>query len=289
MKEKKKKFKFNFKEFMLINLGILLTSIGIYFFKMPNGFSTGGVSGLSIILGKVIDFITPATMMAIMNVLLLIIGFIFVNGDFGLKTVYATIMFSLETWLLELILPLPTPLTNEPFMELCLAILLTAVGSAILFNCSASSGGTDIIAMILKKYTSINVGTALLISNAFIAFASFLVFDISIGLFSVLGLFAQSFLVDGVIENLNLCKYFTIITDKPDEICEYIMKNLHRGVTKQEAIGEYTKNSKYILLTVVSRTQAVKLRNKTKDVDPESFVMITNTSEIVGKGFGGIN
>ena len=274
---------------MLINLGILLTSIGIYFFKMPNGFSTGGVSGLSIILGKVIDFITPATMMAIMNVLLLIIGFIFVNGDFGLKTVYATIMFSLETWLLELILPLPTPLTNEPFMELCLAILLTAVGSAILFNCSASSGGTDIIAMILKKYTSINVGTALLISNAFIAFASFLVFDISIGLFSVLGLFAQSFLVDGVIENLNLCKYFTIITDKPDEICEYIMKNLHRGVTKQEAIGEYTKNSKYILLTVVSRTQAVKLRNKTKDVDPESFVMITNTSEIVGKGFGGIN
>jgi len=285
----KKKFKFDFKEFVIINIGILLTSIGIYFFKMPNGFSTGGVSGLSIILGKIISFMTPATMMLIMNIALLIIGFIFLGRGFGVKTVYGTLMFSFETWLLELILPMDGPLTDEPFMELCLAILITSVGAAMLFNCSASSGGTDIVAMILKKYTSINVGTALLLSNGVIALCSFFVFDVSIGLFSMLGLFAQSFLVDGVIESLNLCKYFTIITEKPDEISEFIISELGRGVTKQAAEGEFTKTSKFVLLTVVRRGQAIKLRNKTKEIDPESFVMITNTSEIIGKGFGSIN
>ncbi len=283
-----KKIKFNWKKFLLVNLGTLILSIGIYFFKMPNNFSTGGVTGLSIILAKFITFLSSTDIMVILNVALLIIGFIFLGKGFGLYTVYTSLMFSLETWLLGVLIPLAEPLSSEPFMELCIAVLITSVGSAILFNCSASSGGTDIIAMIFKKYTSLNVGKALLLTDSIIAFSSFFVFGIETGLFSVLGLFAKCFLVDGVIENFNICKYFTIITSCPDEICDFIINDLKHGVTKQEAVGQYTNETKYVLLTAVKRSDAIKLRNKVKEVDPNGFIMIANTSEIIGKGFRGV-
>ncbi len=280
-----KKIKFNWKEFFWINVGVILTSIGIYFFKIPNNFSSGGVSGLSIILSPLISFLTPAQLIVILNIFLLILGFIFLGKTFGVKTVYASAMFSLQTWLLEQFIPLNAPLTNEPFMELFIDVMLCSLGSAILFNYSASSGGTEIIAMILKKFTNLNVGTALLLSDSVIAISSFFVFDIQTGLFSILGLFATGYLVDGVIERINLSKYFTIITTKPDEISDFIINELHRGITRQVAQGEYTKAEKYILLTVVRRSQAVKLRNKVKQVDPDGFIMVANSSEIIGKGF----
>jgi len=279
---------FNWKKFLLVNLGVLILAVGVYFFKMPNNFSTGGVTGLSIILAKFITILTSTDIMVVLNIVLLLIGFIFLGKGFGVYTVYASIMFSLETWLFGLFLPLSSPLSSEPFMELCIAVLITSVGSAILFNCSASSGGTDIVAMIFKKYTHLNVGKALLLTDSIIAFSSFFVFNIETGLFSVLGLFAKCFLVDGVIENFNICKYFTIITVCPDEICEFIIKELKHGVTKQEAVGQYTNETKFVLLTAVKRTDAIKLRNHVKNIDPNAFIMIANTSEIIGKGFRGV-
>ena len=165
------------------------------------------------------------------------------------------------------------------------AILLSAIGSAILFNHDASSGGTDIIAMIFKKYTAINVGTALLIADGIVAVSAFFVFGVKAGLFSILGLFAKSFLVDGIIESFNLCKYFTIITEKPDEICDYIMKEIHRGVTKHMAEGAFSHRNKTVILTVCRRYEARLLKAKIKEIDPSAFIMITNSSEIIGRGF----
>ena len=125
-------------------------------------------------------------------------------------------------------------------------------------------------------------------NDSLIVFASFFVFGIETGIFSIVGLFVKSFLIDGVIENLNMCKYFTIITSKPDEICTFIINELKHGVTKEVAEGEYTKEARYVLLTVVKRSDAIKLRNYVKEIDPTSFIMITNTSEIIGKGFRNI-
>lgn len=190
------------KTFTRMNLGVLLMSVGIYFFKIPNGFSTGGVSGVSTILGK-ISPLTPATWILIINAALLLVGFIFLGKKTGAKTVYCSLLLSLLTWVLEKFVPLSAPLTNQTFLELLYAILLTAFGSALLFNCSASSGGTDILALILKKYTSLNIGNALLFVDFLIAGSAFFVFGIEIGLFSLLGLFMKAFLVDSVIESLN--------------------------------------------------------------------------------------
>jgi uncharacterized membrane-anchored protein YitT (DUF2179 family) len=220
-------------------------------------------------------------------VLLLVIGFIFVNKSFGFKTVYCTLAYSAITYLFEWIVPMEgKTLTNEPLLELVCAILLTAIGSAILFNINASSGGTDIIAMILKKYTNINVGTALMLADCVVAISAFFVYPtIEIGLFSALGLFAKCFLVDGIIENFNMCKYFTIITDKPQQICEYIMNEMHHGVTSHSAQGVFTHKEKTVLLTVCRRAEAHALKAKIKELDTSAFIMITNSSEIIGRGF----
>ena len=133
-----------------------------------------------------------------------------------------------------------------------------------------------------------NVGRALLVSDFLIAATTFFVIGVEAGLYSVLGLFAKAFLIDSLIESINLCKSFTIITTKPDEIEDYIMNTLHRGVTAYDATGTYTHESRKVLMTVCRRSDAVKLKTVVKDLDPQSFVIVTNTSEIIGKGFRGV-
>ncbi len=164
-------------------------------------------------------------------------------------------------------------------------MLLTSIGSAVIFNNAASSGGTDIVALILKKYSKLDVGKALLVTDFLIAGSSFFVFGIQAGLYSMLGLFAKAFLVDSLIDNINTCKYFVVITEKEDEISQYIMKELHHGATVTRAIGSYTKQDKVMIHTVCKRIEAIRLREQIKQIDPHSFVIITTTSEILGRGF----
>lgn len=273
------------KNFLLITLGTVLTAVGIYFFKFPNNFSTGGVSGISILLGKLVPFLSPAVSMWVINLILLLVGFLFFGRGFGLMTAYCSMLYSFLTWLFEVIYPMTAPFTDQPFLELCFAMMLPAVGSAILFNCNASTGGTDIVAMILKKYTSLDIGKALLVSDALIAFSACFVFDIRTGLFSLLGLIIKAFVVDSVIESINLCKYFSIVTSCPDAICDYIIREMNRSSTVIDAIGAYSHEDRKVILVACRRSEAVRLRQYIKTVDPKAFMFITNTSEIIGKGF----
>lgn len=282
----------NLKNWLFMNLGVLLMAIGIYFFKAPNGFATGGVSGVAIILANVFPVLTQSVYMMIINVLLLIVGVIVLGKECGILTIYCSLMLSLENWLFETLIPLSAPLTSYPLLELVYAVLLTGVGSAIIFKCRASSGGTDIVALVLKKYTSMNVGTALLCTDFLIAAMTFIRFgeqgisiDPQTGLFSLLGLFAKVFVVDDIIDSINLCKSFTIITVKPDEINDYILKEIKHGVTVISAHGAYTGENKTVLMTVCRRSEAIRLRKKVYEIDPGAFMIITKTSEIMGKGF----
>ena len=282
----------NLKNWLFMNLGVLLMAIGIYFFKAPNGFATGGVSGVAIILANVFPVLTQSVYMMIINVLLLIVGLIVLGKECGILTIYCSLMLSLENWLFETLIPLSAPLTSYPLLELVYAVLLTGVGSAIIFKCRASSGGTDIVALVLKKYTSMNVGTALLCTDFLIAAMTFIRFgeqgitiDPQTGLFSLLGLFATVFVVDDIIDSINLCKSFTIITVKPDEINDYILKEIKHGVTVISAHGAYTGENKTVLMTVCRRSEAIRLRKKVYEIDPGAFMIITKTSEIMGKGF----
>lgn len=175
----------NLKHFFLMTFGSALVSVGVYFFKFPNHFSMGGVSGLSILLGKLIPshIITPGVINTILTILFLALGFLVLDRSFGLKTVYCSLLYTFLIQLLERFFPLAQPLTDQKLLELFFAVLLPALGSAILFNLSASTGGTEIVAMILKKYTGLGVGRALLLSDILIAASALVVFDVETGLF----------------------------------------------------------------------------------------------------------
>lgn len=273
------------KEYAMMVLGTVLLTAGVHFFKIPNGFATGGVSGIGTILGKLSHIFSASVWILIINIFLLFVGFIFLGKTTGLRTVICSLLFSGLTVAFEKIFPMSNPLTDETFLELVYAMALTSIGSAIIFNNYASSGGTDIVALILKKYTNLNVGKALLIVDFFIALSSFFVFGVYAGLFSMLGLFAKAFLVDSVIDSINSCKYFVVITDKGEEINEYILSQLHHGTTYVESKGGYSDSNKTMIHTVCKRIEAIYLKRRIREIDPHSFVIITTTSEIVGRGF----
>ncbi len=267
-----------------MHFGIVLLSVGVYFFKIPNGFSTGGVTGVGTILGALTP-ISSGIWIWILNIALLVVGFAVFGRKTGFKTVYCSMMYSALIYVFEYFVPLKSPLSGQPLLELVYAMLLTSIGSALIFNSGTSSGGTDIVALILKKYAKIDVGKALLCVDFVVAASAFFVFDVTAGLFSLLGLFAKAFLVDSVIESFNTCKYFIVITTKPNEISQYIINGLHHGVTTSKAIGEYTHEEKIMIHTVCKRTEAIKLREKIREIDPKAFTVITTSSEIIGRGF----
>lgn len=275
------------ERYLLLTAGILITGVGTYFFKFPNNFSTGGVSGLSLILGRLIpsEIFTPSVFMLIINTLLLGVGFIFIGKEFAFSTVYCSMLLSFAMTVMEKLWPIAQPLTTQPFLELCFAVLLPAFGSAILFHLGASSGGTDIIAMILRKYTSMNIGTALMVADSLITIAALVCFGVETGLYSILGLLMKSTLVDYVGDSFRTKKCFQIITDHPQPIVRFIVENLHRGATLEDVHGAYSNASKTMVVTVLGRSQAMVLRKYVHQVDPHAFMIITASTEIVGKGF----
>lgn len=271
-------------EYALITAGILIMVIGTYFFKFPNHFAFGGVTGFSTVVSELTG-ITASDFTLIANMALLVLGFLFLGMDVGIKTVYASVLMSAGLSVLERVCPLSGPLTTEPLLELVFAVFCPAVGSALLFNIGASSGGTDILAMILKKHSSLDIGMALLVIDLAAVTMAFFVFGPATGLYSILGLLAKSLMIDGIIENINLCKCFHIICDDPEPICQFITRELHRGATIYDARGAFSHRKKTIIITMMKRSQAVKLRNFIRRVEPDSFIMISNSSEIIGKGF----
>lgn len=271
-------------EYALITASTWIMVVGIYFFKFPNNFAFGGVTGFSTVVSKMTHW-SAGDFTFIVNTGLLLLGFLFLGRDVGIKTVYASMLMSFSLSALERLCPMDSPMTYEPMLELVFAVFLPAIGSAVLFNIGASSGGTDIVAMILKKHTSMNIGTALLLVDVASVVMAFFVIGPTTGLYSSLGLMAKSLVIDGVIENMNMCKCFSIICDDPDPICDYIINGLHRSATVYSARGAFSHHNKTVILTTMKRSQAVKLRNYIKNVEPDAFILISNSSEIIGKGF----
>lgn len=272
------------KHFFMLTFSTLLIAFGTYFFKFTNNFTFGGITGLAVLIAKT-GLISAGDFNFIASMILLIIGMFILGKKFAATTAYCSILLSVSLSVLERLFPMHSPFTDEPMLELYFAIALPALGSAILFNIGSSSGGTDIIAMILKKYSSFDIGKALLISDALITASGFFIFDIETGLFSLLGLSIRSFMIDTFIESFNLSKYFNVVCDNPEPICDYIVHTLGRSASVCLAKGAYSGNDKYIILTALNRMQAVHLRNFIRENDKEAFILISNTSEIIGKGF----
>jgi len=253
-------------------------------FKFPNNFSFGGVSGMAVVISNFTSF-SASQINLVINLLLLVLGFAVLGKNFGVKTAYVTVLSSLLLNVFEVAFPMEAPLTNEIMLELCFAILLPAIASALLFYENASGGGTDIIAMVIRKYSTMNVSMALLWTDLVVVVCAFLVFDTVTGLCSILGLLAKSLVIDKFIERMKLNKYFTIVSTNPDPICHYITHDLHHSATTYHAEGAYSHKDRVIILTVVDVKQAIYLERFIKKNEPSAFIMVTKSSEIVGKGF----
>ncbi len=276
------------KQYLWLSIGSTLIAVGVYFFEFLNHFTTGGVSGLSMLLSTLTPKIGAATYMLFINTLLLILGFLLIGKNFGVRTCYCSLLVSVETYLLEKCLPMTAPLTDEPMLEAVLMVVLPSLGCAILFYLDASSGGTDIVAMIIKKYTAFRISKALFFSDLLIVMLLFFVYGREEWLFSLLGFLARILLVNKLLERINTSKFCTVIT--PPEyrtvLCDFILRELKKGATVGENfVGAYQNRPKNVLLVALKPRQAAKLKQFAKELDANIFIIVSETGEIMGEGF----
>lgn len=276
------------REYLLLTLGSVILCIGVYFFKFPNKFTTGGISSLAIILERLFPVASSSVYFTFISIFFLLLSVIFLGLKFSIKTAYCTLIYTVLMNVLEAVYPMTAPFTNQKILELFFAVGLPSIGSAIIFNTDSSAGGMDIIAMIIKKYKSWDIGKAIAACDLVIVLSSLFLFGVETGMFSIMGLAVKSLLLDSIIENMNLKKSFIVITKHPEEVCGYINKEMSRGATLWKGVGAYTGEERSVIITALSRAQARALRKFIRTVDPMAFILISNSSEIFGKGFTSI-
>lgn len=276
------------KSFFIITISTIIMAIGVYFFKFPNNFCFGGVTGAAVVFAKILP-VSASSFSFIVNIALLVVGFAFLGKAFALRTTYATVLLSGLLVVFERIFPLKQPLSNEPMLELIFAIALPAIASALLFYEGSSSGGTDVVAMIVKKYAHVDdIGIALFVTDLIMIIIACFVFDIKTALYSFVGLTLKSFLIDAIIENIMLRKSIMITCDDKDSICHFITDELGKGATIVEATGAYTNEKRYLIFTTLTRKQAAALRVFIHQNKLRAFISMSSTSEVFGKGFTSI-
>ena len=271
-------------DYLIISLCCTGSAVSVYLFQLPNRFVFGGVTGMAVLLSTATPLPFSVYNIAI-NLILILAAFLCLGRSFGTRTVYVTLFTVLCYSVQEAVLPITAPLTNEPALEALIVTFAVAALAAVLFKKGACSGGTDIAAMILRKYIRMDIGKALLLIDFTTVALSFLLYDITTGLFSLTGLLAKVFLIDNVLDSINLGKYFTIVCSDPKPICDFIHQELHRGATVFDAQGNYTGSRRTVILTAVKRRQAIRLRDYIHTEAPDAFLIITNSSEIIGRGF----
>lgn len=274
-----------FREFILMNVGMLMVALGMYFFLMPNNLATGGANGLAVVINKFIPNVPVGALMLVINVILFILAFIVIGSSFGAKTIYASLGISLMVLILEKTVVLNSSITGELFLELIFGIMISGAGMGIVFNQNASTGGTDIIAKILNKFFHIELGKGVLLSDLGITIMAAFAFGPKLSMYAMLGVIINGFVIDGILEGINLCKEVTIISTKYEEIKKYIIEDLERGSTIYKAKGGFSEKNKNVIVVVISRRDFIKLKKYIYSVDKEAFITVSNIYEVFGDGF----
>ena len=271
--------------FFYVNLGVILIALDIHIFKTPNHFALGGTSGIAIVLCHFFHNIPVGTIMFCLNLIFLLFGYFVLGKKFTVNTLYGSFALSFLVWLLDIISPIKMPLTNQKLLELIYSVFLPGVGNALVFSFNSTTGGTNILGKIINKLFKIKMSIAMLILDFLVAFISGLTFGVEVCLFSILGVFLKSFVLDLVMESIHVYKILVIISDRNDEIKKFICNELNRSATINKAHGAFTEHDYDVITTILSRKQAMKLQNYIKEIDPKAFISITNSSRIIGKGF----
>ena len=271
------------REYALTTLGIVLTAIGLEYFLFPNDIAAGGVSGIALVINGITGW-NISIMVFILNIILFIVAFVVLGKGFGGKSLYATVILSVVMEIIEKVFN-PVMLTENMFLASFFGSALLAMGSAIVFHQGASTGGTSILAAIISKFTPLGVGTALLLNDSIICLLAINVFGIDKGLFGFFSLILIGLLIDKFIDGFNTCKQVFIITSKADMVVNFITKDINRGCTVLNGKGGYTYSEVNIVYTVLSNNQFITLKNFIKENNPEAFITVNDSKEVLGLGF----
>ncbi len=280
------KSSFNLKRFLFVNIGVILVAVGLHFFLVPNSLAVGGTSGLSIEINHLFPFIPVPYILTALNAILVVIGFIFIGADFGFYTVYASISLGVFLRILEVIVPLSGSIVEgDIFINLIFGIFIQAVGIGIVVNQGASTGGTDIVAKIVETYTRFSFGQGLIMSDGVVTVLAALLYGPKLGMYALLGAFINSTVIDRMIAGFDTKYHITIVTKKVEEINQFILVDLYRGSTLYEAKGGYQKEDRTIIVTVVNKSDYVKLKEFIRQTDKDAFMYVSNVTEVEGYGF----
>lgn len=278
-KNKEKVFLSFLKEFLTITFGAVLAAAAIYFFMLPSHVAVGSASALGMVLSNFISL--PISLITLLlNVFLLIMGFILIGPEFGAKTVYTSIMVPVAMGAFEVIFPNFQSLTQDSLIDVLCYILVVGMAMAILFSCNASSGGLDIVAKIMNKYLKMDLGRAVSIAGIVVALTSSFCYDAKTVILSVLGTYFGGIIVDHFIFGLNIKRRVCVISPKIDEITDFVLYQLHSGATLNEITGAYHKNPQKEMITIVDKHEYRKLMDFVKKTDPKAFVTVYAVNEI---------
>lgn len=279
------KGKLAIQRFLLINIGTIILAIGLYFFLIPADLAVGGVTGLAMVINKAFPIFRVGTMMFISNAILLILAFMILGKEFTGYTIYTSLVLSGLIDILDIMIPLQGPPVDDIILNLVFGIGIQGIGMAIILNKGTSTGGTDISAKIINKYTHFPIGISLLISDVLIVIASIFVFGLEKGLYAFMGITLNSLIIDKFIAGFNTRIKVMIISDKEKEISDYIINEVNRGVTFLYGAGGFSNTDKRIINTVVSRREYMKIKNHVRETDPHAFIWINFVNEVLGEGF----
>ena len=267
------------KETVILTVAVAIIAAAVYFFLVPSHTSVSSISGLGIVLSNFVPLQLSAITM-ILNVVLLIIGFFTCGREFGVKTVYTSVMLPLFLGLFEIIFPNFGSMTDSQELDVLCYILVVSVGLSILFNRNASSGGLDIVAKIMNKYLHMELGKAMSLSGMCVALSAALVYDKKTVVLSILGTYFNGIVLDHFIFDHKIKRRVCIITKKEEELRQFIIHDLHSGATIYEAIGAYNMEKRHEIITIVDKGEYQKLMKFINQEDPKAFITVYNVSNM---------
>ena len=267
------------KEYIMITLGTALISAAVYFFMIPANLCPGSAAALGMLLGNVIPL--PVSMITlILNISLLVIGFIFIGPEFGGKTIYSSVLMPLIMRIYEVMIPEFTSINQDPVVDMLCYILLVGMGLSLIFHSNASSGGLDILGKLMNKYLRIEMGKAVAIPGMLVALSSILFYDLKSVILSVIGTYFSGIIVDYFIFGMNMKRRVCILSSKTDEIVQYILHELHSGASLYEAKGAYDSTIRTEVVTIVDRQEFTRLMSYLQKADPRAFVTVYSVNEV---------
>ena len=267
------------KEYIIITFGAILAAAAIYFFMLPSNLAIGSGTAIAMVLSNFIPLPVSALTL-ILNVFLLIMGFLLIGPEFGAKTVYAAILLPIALGVFEIIFPNFQSLTGDAFVDMLCYILVVGMAMAILFSHNASSGGLDIVAKIMSKYLKMGLGTAISVSGIIVALSAAFCYDTKTVVLSVLGTYFSGTVVDKFIFGLNIKRRVCIISPRLDEIVDFLLHELHSGATLYDGIGAYDNTIRKEVVTIVDKNEYRRLMDYVKKVDPKAFVTVYSVNEL---------